>query len=773
MRKAFVSTAVGLTWLLGACGVAGEGANTAGSNTFTSASQALGAGGEASGSVTLCHKPGTPAEKTLTLPASAAAGHLGHGDTEGACGDEQPTTCAQRPLPAEPPATELPMEEDEGAWASEAVAVLEGASTTTFNPAGSPVSFKLSCPTLEMTPDSVVVYLNDRPLPFSSLALAPDRVTLTGGLPSGRNEVVLLARDVYGFTIRQSVVLWAGIYTVPVRVLNPDGSAAPGASVTARLSDDPNVTATLVTDATGQGVFTNLPNRSYNMVATAAGNLLATQPTSVFDGTAVLRLNGFTPPSPIDNNDFSLGLLGWNLGTAPVFLISHIEGPMGFASSAAQAASMPVDRASRAALTSDELSGLPVPYASLEAMAADNDLVLATRGEGQQSISRSFDVEAGVKSVTVRYRFLTTEVPGGWYGSEFNDFYNVSLRTVSGGQSINDGNSMNGLGLGAFDGAGATGWRETELQIPENGDTLQVNLAVANVADGYLNSYVIVDVVKKKKLSISALALNDIDNSGLSYLSASNHTYFGGNTRVHGTITVEGDKEDSLEELKLEVLEGGNVIATGTLSSGLTGTLYRQFGDTEKIQLETTQLFFEIPGGELAGAAQGTNGNLSLRVKAKSVKGETAERDFGNVTKVIRVTGINRYGGRDEARGGDDWAKPQVGTFIQGAGLTWGDFSNMNAGSFAPDHASHQTGNSADGHFAGYNDRNAATAATIIGHLNTHGTRIRTVYVTFTPTSAFATAIANVTLNDGRAANQVIRNHGGHTTHFHWEVTDN
>ena len=37
------------------------------------------------GSVTICHKPGTPAEKTMTLPQSALSGHLGHGDTMGPC----------------------------------------------------------------------------------------------------------------------------------------------------------------------------------------------------------------------------------------------------------------------------------------------------------------------------------------------------------------------------------------------------------------------------------------------------------------------------------------------------------------------------------------------------------------------------------------------------------------------------------------------------------------------------------------------------------------
>ncbi|MFQ5941081.1 MAG: hypothetical protein ACE5KA_05215 [Nitrososphaerales archaeon] len=35
--------------------------------------------------VIVCHKPGTPAEKTLSIDASALDGHLGHGDVQGAC----------------------------------------------------------------------------------------------------------------------------------------------------------------------------------------------------------------------------------------------------------------------------------------------------------------------------------------------------------------------------------------------------------------------------------------------------------------------------------------------------------------------------------------------------------------------------------------------------------------------------------------------------------------------------------------------------------------
>jgi len=54
--------------------------------------------------VTICHKPGTPAEKTMTLPAVAAlGGHMVHGDTLGPCGTPVPPT--PTPVPGGPTAT--------------------------------------------------------------------------------------------------------------------------------------------------------------------------------------------------------------------------------------------------------------------------------------------------------------------------------------------------------------------------------------------------------------------------------------------------------------------------------------------------------------------------------------------------------------------------------------------------------------------------------------------------------------------------------------------
>lgn len=711
---------------------------------------------------TLCHKPGTPAEKTLTLPLSAHPGHLGHGDTLGACGERPP--CSQPPTPTVVDAGTLPRE-DEQEWISESLASLEGASETGFTAAGAAVTFRLSCPTLKTGTDSVVIYDNGLPVPYDTLVVTDNRVTLDKGLSSGRHALDLLAQDIYGFTIEKHVVLWVGNNSIPVLVVDGVGTPVADATVVAKLSDDPKITATLVTDAGGRGTFKNLPNRSYNIIATTSDNRHATRPASVSDGLVTLRLQGFKPASAIDNNDFSLGTAGWEIGSAPVVIVPHVE------TLALQQTNTVSDKLRQPRSTAGSAAVALPQAAPAPAATADFDLQLSTAGEGQQSISRTFDVEDGVKSVTVRYRFITSEVPGGYFGTEFNDFYNVTIRTLKAGGSVTAGNSMNGLGLAAFDANGATGWFENELEVAEGGDTVQVDIAVANIADDLFDSQVMVDGIKKKKLIISALQLNDIDNASLQYLSASAHPYFGGQTRAHGTLTIKGSKDDTLEELSVEVLEGGR-IATGSLASNLTGTLYRAFGDSEEIKLDASQLLFEIPAAQLAAANQTSNGALNLRVKARSANGETAEKDYGPVTKLVRFTGGSRYGGRDEGQGGDEWAKPGVASLVAGAGSTWGDFSNMNGGPFPP-HQAHQSGNSADGWFAGYNAPDAATAATIIGQLNTHGTRIRTVYVTFAPQSAFANAIAGVTLADGRAASSVIRNAGGHTTHFHWEVSDN
>ena len=91
-------------------------------------------------------------------------------------------------------------------------------------------------------------------------------------------------------------------------------------------------------------------------------------------------------------------------------------------------------------------------------------------------------------------------MPGGYFGSQFNDYFRVSLRSQQGGGFAGEQNSMNGLGLAAFNFAsGAAAWREATLQVSPQGDTLQVDAGVANVGDGLFDSQVVIDFVEEIK----------------------------------------------------------------------------------------------------------------------------------------------------------------------------------------------------------------------------------------------------------------------------------
>ena len=41
---------------------------------------------ESKNKITICHKPGTPAEKTIKVSVNSLKGHLGHGDLKILCG---------------------------------------------------------------------------------------------------------------------------------------------------------------------------------------------------------------------------------------------------------------------------------------------------------------------------------------------------------------------------------------------------------------------------------------------------------------------------------------------------------------------------------------------------------------------------------------------------------------------------------------------------------------------------------------------------------------
>jgi hypothetical protein len=357
---------------------------------------------------------------------------------------------------------------------------LVGVSPSAFNPVSAPLTFRLSTGPFGGGAGDVSVKVNGNTVAASGISVAGNMVTVSQPLVDGKNVVSFSAVDADGRPLYLNQTVWAGGHTLTVHLVGEDGKPFTSqADVVALLGDDQSVTATQST-TTGTATFSNLPDRTILVQASAAGNLFGFTGDTGTAGSITLTVKGFKPASTVANNDLSQGTAGWDVGTAPVSIIPHQES---------------VGPAAKA-------------QAGISAAATNNDIQLGTSGEGEQSISRTFTVSPGTTSVTVRYRFVTSEVPGGYFGSKYNDYFRVSIRSQDGGGFVGEGNSMNGLGLAAFDAGGATAWREKTLKVDKAGDTVQVDVAVANVADGLYDSQVVVDFIEQDNKVQPSLAWN-------------------------------------------------------------------------------------------------------------------------------------------------------------------------------------------------------------------------------------------------------------------------
>jgi AMOP domain len=229
------------------------------------------------------------------------------------------------------------------------------------------------------------------------------------------------------------------------------------------------------TPATGDVTFLNLPSRTIIFRAQGSQNAAGIVGANPLSGSAVtIVMSGFQVASNGTNKDFSQGLSGWSLSSPSAASIGpHVE------------AAGPKNTTQRRMLQ------------------LNNDLYLSTDPvEGPTSAYYTFTSSEDACAVEVRYRFVTSEVPGGYFGSEFNDYFLVLIRTKQAQKSVQETNSMNGLGLAAFDyNSGSTSWRKAILPLKEaflgSNDQIQVDLVVANVGDGQLQSQVIVDFVRE------------------------------------------------------------------------------------------------------------------------------------------------------------------------------------------------------------------------------------------------------------------------------------
>ena len=376
---------------------------------------------------------------------------------------------------------------------------------SSFVDVSSSLIFTLSGVTFDQSSDPApVLEVNGVVVPPSQLQLEAAAFTATGVLTNGRNDIYFTAYDSLSRPLYYTATFWAGDAVAVVKLVY-ETDRTPfllPTTVSAKLADETTVSGQTTT-SNGEATFTNIPERTIFFEA-KSGNFFGTTGvafTTSGTTTITIEMFSFNTPSTIDNNDLSLGTTdGWDfVAGTPVTIVPHKEEifPAGVLNTA-PLQSIPKTYPPRNASSRGAVRKMVAKLEARELATTDNDIQLVTFGEGEQRVSRTITTEPGQTAVGVRYRFITSEVPGGYFGSKFNDYFLVSIRSQKGGTIVYEKKGMNELGLASFVFAtGETNWRSRSLVIDPTGDVIQVDVRVANVGDDLLDSWVIVDFIEQ------------------------------------------------------------------------------------------------------------------------------------------------------------------------------------------------------------------------------------------------------------------------------------
>jgi hypothetical protein len=319
---------------------------------------------------------------------------------------------------------------------------LVDASEFTFNPKNTPFKAVLPCAVLDV--NNFTVLANFIPV------LGTSNTTSSITIPGFAQDFVFLtiaALDIRGNGFFATFELLFGSIDMPVLVLGADGNPAPGVVVQANTTTYVDVGETGITDSEGKYTFKNLISTTIGLVARDSKNEIGINGIAATTSLVTVHLMPFNMPSNITNYDFSNGTTGWSGGK----LVPHVE-----------------KRDSDLSVSTNFLPDLQTASATF----------------------KTFKIPL-TKTAFIRYKFQTDEVPGGYFGTQYNDYFSITMRSDKGAYTSST-NSMNALGLGAFDGSGATQWYTLELDV-EGADAVQFDIGVSNVADALYQSQVIVD----------------------------------------------------------------------------------------------------------------------------------------------------------------------------------------------------------------------------------------------------------------------------------------
>ncbi len=395
----------------------------------------------------------------------------------------------------------------------------------------------------ETDPD--VLTVNEEAVDPYRISTSTHKITGPIALEDGPNTVEFQFLDSNGLRLMLTETIWSGPNELVINLRDEDGAfyTTEPADITVRSVDNREITATQPAEF-GQATFTNIPSRTMMVHVVTESGLRGFGAAHGEDGSVDIIIRPDGPISEIDNNDFSLGLEGW-IASDPdtISLVPHDEtrGPdededIFENQDEGSLQISPQSKTYRAALhRQQELARAERDLKTLQLTPNEailnRDLRLQTSGEGEQSVARNFRTQIGTTGLTIRYRFITSEIPAEYYGSEYNDTYSVSIKVPRAGLDITEQSSMNDISYEAFDEVtGATDWTYVSLVGDLSETEVYARASVSNVVDDMFDSVVEIDFIEEFSVAVSpALAWNETDGGlDLSY-------------DIHGTAPLESE----------------------------------------------------------------------------------------------------------------------------------------------------------------------------------------------------------------------------------------
>lgn len=270
-----------------------------------------------------------------------------------------------------------------------------------------------------------VLFSTDANTPIINTTATNASITIPAGFLPGNTLLTLIALDIYGLPLFFSFSLYFGNIQMPVQILYQNNTAAANVVVQMNLTDFTRVSQSVTTDSNGIALFSNVPPSTVSIFARTTDNQIG--------------LAGIKPTS----NTITVKLIPFGSSTNQRRRRQSTNAPF---------------------------------------------TVFTNYVEGLQTRSSSFMSKENATEIYAEYQFITTEVPGGFFGTQYNDYFSVTLRSNSGNyRTITQ--SMNSLGLGAFEYAsGAAAKTNLTMPVGKTPELIQIDIGVANVADGAYQS---------------------------------------------------------------------------------------------------------------------------------------------------------------------------------------------------------------------------------------------------------------------------------------------